>query len=66
MVGFSVKFDNQGEYANRSDGMNLPAIKGKELYVNPASSPATNAPDTIPLQIKLRGYSFEYNLYAQE
>ena len=26
--------------------MTLPAIKGNELYVNPASNPATNAPDT--------------------
>lgn len=31
--------------------MSLPAISGNELYVSPASSPATNAPDTAVINI---------------
>lgn len=48
--------------------MTLPAIKGNELYVNPASNPATNAPDTKinkhddAANYSKGGFPFKYHL----
>lgn len=44
VVGFSNTFFKVGENARRSSGIQRSPIFGKELYTNPASSPATNAP----------------------
>ena len=53
-MGFSVKFDDTGVNANKSDGIHLSANLGKLLYTNPASSPATNAPTISNYNKKLK------------
>uniref|UniRef100_A0A182KHZ5 Uncharacterized protein n=1 Tax=Anopheles christyi TaxID=43041 RepID=A0A182KHZ5_9DIPT len=45
VVGFSVKLRNVGDRASMSLGIHRSAIFGNELYISPASSPATNAPE---------------------
>lgn len=58
VVGFSKRFLYQGDMAQRSDGIQRSAIFGNELYVSPASRPATKAPERRPNAIHLQTFSF--------